>query len=166
MVTREQALKTLKSLKPAPVFIQCYQKDDLPYDLDIYFSVPEEFFMLTADEQEVYTNGRLIPLLDDGNFDVVLYYDPEENGFVQMDVDEGKVDARFANWQQYVASLLIRIAESIDDDADLKAISKTVGFKYFRELTSLLKTFGESDDDDEGEEEERAKRKFIESLPG
>ena len=68
---------------------------------------------------------------------------------------------------EFLASLMIRIAETSDDDTELKRIAKTIDFKFFRELTMFLNSCSESeDDDDEGEEDEERKRIFIESLPG
>jgi hypothetical protein len=39
----------------------------LPENLDVYFGAPEEFF-LAPDTLPPYTRGRLVPVLDDGNF--------------------------------------------------------------------------------------------------
>ena len=66
--------------------VNLYRQKRLPENLDIYFSPPEEFF-LASDTQSPYTDGGLIPILDDGNFGIVTFLDPETRTIVQKDVE-------------------------------------------------------------------------------
>ena len=105
-MTREKALATLKQLNPAPVFLDSYHKKQLPENLDIFFGPPEEFFM-TIENQDPYNEGRLVPILDDGNFGVVTFFDPLKGLLVQKDVeDPDNILRSFQNWQQFVASIV------------------------------------------------------------
>ena len=113
--TREQAYRALAALKPAPIFLQSYEVKQLPENLDIYFGPPEEFF-IAPDTQELYTHGRLVPILDDGHFGLVTLCDPAARTLLQMDVESPEDKTVFRHWQQYLAELMIRIAESIDSD--------------------------------------------------
>src|SRR5262245_56147409 len=110
--TREQAYKALASLNPAPVFLQSYQVGPLPENLDNYFGPPEEFF-LEPDSQTLYSQDRLIPILDDGNFGVVTFLATETRSLIQMDVEAPDGTRRtFRHWQQYLADLMLRVAET------------------------------------------------------
>jgi hypothetical protein len=132
--TREQAYDALVSLKPAQVFLDSYRVKPLPENLDIYFGPPEEFF-IAPDTQELYTRNRLVPILDDGNFGLVTFLDADAGDLVQMDVeapDESR--ATFRHWQQYLADLMLRIGESVEEDERVRRIAKLIGFAHTAEL--------------------------------
>jgi hypothetical protein len=132
--TREQAYAALASLNPAPVFLDSYRIKRLPEDLDIYFGPPEEFF-IAPDTQELYTDSRLVPILDDGNFGLVTFLDPDTRELVQMDVESpAESRAVFRHWQQYLADLMIRVGESVDDDSRVRRMAQLVGFAHSNEL--------------------------------
>jgi hypothetical protein len=131
---REQAFDALASLKPAAVFLDSYRVKQLPEGLDIYFGPPEEFF-IAPDTQEVYTRNRLVPILDDGNFGLVTFLDPDTRGLVQIDVESpNESQAIFQHWQQYLAALMIRIGESVDVDERVRRMANLVGFAHTEEL--------------------------------
>ena len=136
--TRDEAYTALASLNPASVFLDSYHVRRLPENLDIYFGPPEEFF-LAPDTQELYTRNRLIPILDDGNFGLVTFLDPSTRELVQMDV-EATADSRvvFRHWQHYLAELMIRVAESVDDDKRIWHMAELVGFSHTNELFEHL----------------------------
>src|SRR5262245_8976559 len=160
--TREQAFKALSSLKPAQVFLDSYSVSPLPEDLDIYFRPPEEFF-IGPDQQDAYTRGRLIPILDDGNFDLVTFLDPETKALVQIDIETPHEDrATFEHWQQYLADLMVRIGESVDDDDRVRRMADLVGFAHTRELFEYF----DRSRNLHGAEAEEARRLFIASIPG
>ena len=76
-----------------------------------------------------------MPLLDDGNFGLVLFAGPKPGELVRISIegpDEGRV--WFRHWQQYLADLMIRIAEAIDDDKRIHRIADHVGFQHAAEL--------------------------------
>lgn len=132
--TREQAYAALASLNPAQVFLESYQVKSLPENLDIYFGPPEEFF-IAPDTQQLYTRNRLIPILDDGNFGLVTFLDPDTRELLQMDVESpGDSQAVFRHWQQYLAGLMIHVGESMDDDNGVRYIAELVGFAHLEEL--------------------------------
>src|SRR5262249_15333534 len=140
--SREQAYRALVSLRPPAILLQCYESKKLPENLDIYLGPPEEFF-LAPDTQDSYTEGRLIPLLDDGNFGVVTFYDPRTGMFVQKDVESpGEARATFVNWQQYLASVLVQIAESTEDDGRVRRAAELLEFRYIDSLLALLNGSG------------------------
>src|SRR5262245_36166688 len=160
MATRDEALAALLSLNPAPVFGESYRSKRLPESLEIYFGPPEEFF-LAADTQSPYTDGGLIPILDDGNFGIVTFLDPKSGALVQKDVESPPDEyARFHNWQLYLGALVINMAESIDDDERLRVMSDLVGYRYFDETLDLLNGL----EDASHEEHDRAKMRFLASL--
>ena len=116
------------------MFLDSYRVRHLPENLDIYFGPPEEFF-ITPDTQEIYTRNHLVPILDDGNFGLVTFLDPEARQLVQMDVespDESR--ATFQHWQQFLADLMIRIGESEDEDEQVRRMADVVGFAHTDEL--------------------------------
>jgi hypothetical protein len=155
MHTREQALDALSSLNPAEVFLDSYRVKRLPESLHIYFGPPEEYFIAARrmqpsigracgrqrsanaapDTQEVYIGNRLVPILDDGNFGEVTFLNPDTRELVQVDV-ESPVESRttFRHWQQYLAALMIRIGDSVEDDEQVRRMAKLVGFAHTDEL--------------------------------
>ncbi len=145
-VTREQAKDCLKSIEVAPIFEQSYESKRLPKELDIFFGPPEEFF-LAPDTQRSYSNAVLIPILDDGNFDRVLFYDPQTNSFVEKSIEEPDYACPLASWQQYLASLMIRIIEGIDaEDSELAEIADLIAFKHLDKTLAFLDSVLEDDD--------------------
>jgi hypothetical protein len=160
MATREQAQAALESLGPAPIFLEAYRKERLPRDLDIYVGVPEEFF-LAPDTETAYTGGLLIPILDDGNLEIITFYDPDTGALIQKDIESPReILARLANWQQYLADLMIRVAETIEDDEEVRDIADLVGFRHYKELMEFLEEQSEGSFD----EYHRRRREFIERL--
>jgi hypothetical protein len=137
MTSRNHALATLKSLKPAAVFLQAYRDKRLPENLHIYFGPPEELF-LAAESQRGARDETLVPILDDGNFGVVTFYEPATGALVQKDIEENEITARFRNWQQYLADLVIRIAETVDDDDAIRKIARLLEFQYVEQTLAFL----------------------------
>lgn len=141
-VTREQALETLESLGVAAIFIHAYLDNELPDHMELYFRPPDEFF-LAPDTQEEYTQGRLIPLLDNGSFNLVLFYDPESKTFVRKyveDPDDPNTQTHYANWNQYLADLMIDIVEGAeeDDDGELEKIAKRIEFERLYDVIAFV----------------------------
>ncbi|MDN3578640.1 hypothetical protein QWZ03_17875 [Chitinimonas viridis] len=159
--TREQAYLALATLNPAPVFLDAYRTRALPRNLDIYIGVPEEFF-IAPDAQEAYTANVLIPILDDGNFGLVTFLNPESGELVQMYVedDSGEPHAIHRGWQQYLACLLVRISESEDNDEALREIAGLVGFSEIDAFTAFMTQSGAMT----GKAYELARERFIRSV--
>jgi hypothetical protein len=159
--TREQAYAALASLNPAPVFLISYRVKRLPENLDIYFGPPEEFF-IAPDTQELYTHNRLVPILDDGNFGLVTFLEPDTRELVQMDV-ESPTESRavFRHWQQYLADLMVRVGESVDDDSRVRHMAELVGFAHTEELFNYFARMEEVSGDAWWE----ARRQFLLSIP-
>lgn len=159
--TREEAFEALASLQPAAVFLDSYRCESLPENLDIYLGPPEEFF-IAADTQELYTGNRLVPILDDGNFGLVTFLDPDTGQLVQIDVetpDERR--ATFQHWQQFLADLMIRIGGSEDDDERVRRMAELVAFAH---TDQLFEYFARSQELS-GNAWQEARRKFLLSIP-
>jgi len=132
--TRDQAYAALASLNPAQVFLDSYRTKKLPENLEIYFGPPEEFF-IAPDTQALYSKNRLIPILDDGNFRLVTFLDPDTRKLIQMDIESPDEDrVSFNHWQQYLADLMITIGESVDSDDLLPRMADLIGFTHVEEL--------------------------------
>jgi len=156
---RQQACETLVLLQAAPVFLLSYEVQRLPENLDIYFGPPDEFFLgcETQDPGNPYTRGRLIPILDDGNFGVITFYDPDTRSLIQMDIESpGEVLEVFHSWQQYLADLMIGIAESGEDDGQVRRIVELVQFRHANELLEFCKM--------SHTDFEAARRQFISTI--
>ena len=96
-----------------------------------------------------------------GTLASVTFLDPKTRTIVQKDVESPFEEyARFQNWQQYLGSLVINMAESIDDDERLERMADLVGFKYLEETLSLLDSLGNAPH----EETQRAKAGFLAGL--
>jgi hypothetical protein len=160
--TREQAYQALASLNPALIFLHSYQIKRLPDDLDLFFGPPEEFFT-SPDSQELYTEGRLIPLLDDGQFLRVLLLDSDTRHLVQVSIESPEeIRTIFTSWSQYLADLMIRLGESIDDDEKLRRIAALVQFPHFDALVTFLDEVAPLSYADY----ESAKKQFVKTISG
>lgn len=161
MTLRSRARQHLASLNPAPVFLQAYESKRLPEDLDIYVGCPEEFF-LASDTLPAYIGDSLIPILDDGNFGIVTFYDVTDGSLIQKDIESpGEVIARFAHWQQYLADLMIRIGESVEDEDQLRRIAQLIGFLHF---PALMAFFDDCADNPRPSEYEGRRLRFIAGI--
>lgn len=156
--TREQALAALRLWNPAPVFLDSYASRKLPEHLDIFFGPPEEFF-IAPDTQDVYTGGRLVPILDDGNFGLITFHDAAGT-LVEKDIEApDETQATYRNWQQYLAGLMLRIGEAVDDDDRVRRIAGLVGLRFTEELF----LFWQRSTHLSGEEYHQARREFVEA---
>jgi hypothetical protein len=140
--TREQAFDALSRWQPAPVFLDAYRLKRLPENLDIFFGAPEEFF-LAPETQALYTQERFIPILDNGNFNLVLFDDPDANHLIEVAIEDPKDATRFLNWQQFLAHLLLNIGESFDDNDRIRRIATLIQFRYVDDLFTLWEQVGE-----------------------
>ena len=157
--SREHAFDALARLRPAPVFLDSYRLKQLSEHLDIYFGPPEEFF-LAPDTQFHYTQDRIVPILDNGNFDLVLFDDPNVNQLLYLSIEEPAVVTRFYNWQQYLGNLLLDVGESCDDHDSIWRIADLVEFGYTEELFALWERVGDLPQ----EQYERDCRVFVDGL--
>ena len=159
--TRAQALNALRTWNPAPVFLDAYAAKHLPENLDIYFGPPEEFF-LAPDTQARYTRNRLIPVLDDGNFGLVIFHDPDKRILIELDIETSdEIRHTYYNWQQYLAGLMLRIGESVDYDDHVRRMAGLVAFKHTDELFELWRFIGNLPHADY----ERSCEAFVAGLP-
>jgi hypothetical protein len=69
--------------------------------------------------------------------------------------------ATFLHWQQYLADLMIRIGESVDDDEQVHRMAKLVGFAHTDELFAYFARTKAWSDDAWWE----ARRKFLLGIP-
>ena len=103
-------------------------------------SYPSQFRSASLNTWLPLTEGRLIPIVDDGNFYDICLYDPQQRKFVVKFIEEPDKPVReFDSWQQYLAYKLLEIAESGPSEGELIAIAEAVGFNYTAELLSLLR---------------------------
>jgi hypothetical protein len=161
-VTRDQAMETLLSLGVGAIFIQSYLDKDLPDGLEMYFRPPEEFF-LAPDTQEPYTHGRLIPLLDNGSFSLVLFYDPDSKSFVRKyieDPDDAGMQSHYKNWQQYLVDLMIDMVEAEEDDERLKKMAERIEFSRLDEVIDFVESMQAVDYEEKNEQTLKFIRKF------
>lgn len=137
--TREQSFNALASLQPAAVFLEAYQGHSLPHNLASFFGPPEELF-IAPDSQAPYTKGHLIPLLDDGCFCTVTLFNPSTGRLIQRSMElpeEGIVTLQ--NWQQYLATVMLRMAESLEEEEDaIRAIAAILDFHHVDALLAHL----------------------------
>lgn len=142
-VTREQSYAALASLHPAPIFLQCYQQEALPDMMELFFRPPVVFF-ISPEIQTQYTHDVLIPILDEGSFDTALLLHPHSGELFCYSIEWPQQALRsYANWQQYLADLMLRIAEIEEDDAEVVRLGKLIGFEDFDALFALLALNGE-----------------------
>ena len=77
-----ESLNTIRSLGLAPIFEDLYFGREVPANLRVYMSYPSQFRSASLSTWLPLTEGRLIPIVDDGNFYDICLYDPQQRKFV------------------------------------------------------------------------------------
>lgn len=156
-----ESLQAIRSLGLAPIFESLYFGKDVPESVALYMSYPSVFRESTLAEGGPLTEGGLVPIVDDGNFDNVCLFDPQRQVFVVKLVEEpDQVVTEFASWQQYLAFALLEIVDSGADDDELIELASVTGFKRTNELIALV---GEMESLSDQVADQRCER-FIESC--
>ena len=157
-----ESLNTIRSLGLAPIFEDLYFGREVPANLRVYMSYPSQFRSASLSTWLPLTEGRLIPIVDDGNFYDICLYDPQQRKFVVKFIEEPDRTVReFDSWQQYLAYKLLEIAESGPTEGELIEVAEAVGFNHAPELLSLLREMAALSD---REIEQRAERFIREST--
>ena len=134
-----ESLNAIRSLGLASVFEDLYFGRAVPANLDIYMTYPAKFHSLSLEDCDPLTADGLIPILDDGNFYHLYFFDPARHKFVVKFLEEpDKVVKEFGTWQQFLAYKLLEITQSGPTDNELLAIAEAVGFRYTQQLFSLF----------------------------
>jgi hypothetical protein len=150
--TRDQAYQALASLNPAPVFLQAYRSEELPEGAELYFGPPEEYFdavdaTASKAKSSPSAHERRIPILDDGNFGMVTFLDLDTRELVQIDMDAPDEPSMvFKHWQQYLADVLLQVADAEDDDR-VRRIAELIGFQHTDKLLLFLEDAESMDSD-------------------
>src|SRR5262245_20528128 len=156
-----ESLDTIRTLGLGHVFEDLYFGRDVPANLRIYMRYPSEFRNATLNEWKRLTEGILVPIVDDGNFYNICFFDPRRRNFVVKNVEEPKRIVReFVSWQSYLAHALLEVADSGPSEAELIQVAGAVGFQHTAELLSLLEEMDELSD---REIDQRADR-FIQAC--
>jgi len=151
-----ESLNTIRSLGLAPIFEDLYFGREVPANLRVYMSYPSQFRSGSLNTWLPLTEGRLIPIVDDGNFYNVCLYEPQQRKFVVKFIEEPDKTAReFDSWQQYLAYKLLEIADSGPSEAELTEVAEAVGFNYTPELLLLLREMEALSDQEIDERTER-----------
>jgi hypothetical protein len=92
----------------------------------------------------------------------VLFLDPDADALVLIDIESpGQVRSTFRHWQQYLAHLMIQVAESEESDDRIRRIAELIGFAHTRELFEYFDRMQNLSDDAWWE----ARRQFPLSIP-
>ena len=135
-----ESLDAIRTLRLAPVFEDLSFDRVVPANLRIYMRYPSEFRNATLDEWKPLTEGNLVPIVDDGSFYNICFFDPSRRKFVVKNVEEPEQIVReFDSWQSYLAYALLEIADSGPSDVELVQVAEAVGFQHTAELLSLLR---------------------------
>ena len=82
--------------------------------------------------------------MDEGSFDTALLLHPHSGELFCYSIEWPQQALRsYANWQQYLADLMLRITEIEEDDAEVVHLGKLIGFEDFDALFALLALNGE-----------------------
>ena len=86
----------------------------------------------------------VVPILDEGSFDTAILLHPYSGELFCFSIELPQQALRsYANWQQYLADLMLRLAEIEEDDAEVVRLGKLIGFEDFDALFALLALNGE-----------------------
>jgi len=125
----KHSLKLTKELKLPEIISNILLEEELPYNLYVHFGNAGEFFLMSEEEQSEYSNGNIIPLWDDGNFDRVTAYNTKTKNYVTFyieDPDEGL--SHQLTYEQLMATEFKELWEAEKDRTDLKEIAKLFNY--------------------------------------
>jgi hypothetical protein len=136
MFSKKMAVHALRKWRVAQVFIDVYSHTLLPENLHLLIAVPESFF--DADDFGLDEHAdRLVPILQVGSEETVLFDDPERNKLVLISVDGPEVRETFFSWQQFLAHFLLTLLENGFDEARTERIATLIEANYPNEVIAF-----------------------------
>ena len=130
------AVHALKRWRVAQVFIDVYFQAVLPDNLQLLIAVPESFFDaddFVLDDQV----DRLVPILQVGSEETVLFDDPDRNQLLLISVDGPEVRETFFTWQQFLSHFLLTLLENGFDEARTESIAALIEANYPNEVIAF-----------------------------
>lgn len=109
------------------------------YDI---FSCPEEIFLLTKKEMDVYNVDRYVPLfvtMDD--FGEILAYDNIKHGFIKYYPELPKDEYPIFKWDGIMVSKVMAWYEDEHEDEDIIKIGTLLGIKQIKEILETVKEY-------------------------
>lgn len=138
MFSKKMALHALRKWHAAQVFIDAYSHALLPENLHLLVAVPESFF--DADDFGLDDKkDRLVPILQVGADDIVLFDDPDSNKLVLISVAGPDVRDTFLSWQQFLAHFLLMLLEGGIDEERCYRIATLIEARYATEVIAFWK---------------------------
>ncbi len=129
-VTLESTLKLVQQLNLPQIVSKVLREEALPFDLDIHFGCIGEFFLMTEDEQKIYTQNGILPLWDDGNFDRITAYDTQADKFLMyyVEMPEEGFNVKYS-YEQLMVKEFEGLWEAEIEGSDLRSIASLFNFK-------------------------------------
>jgi hypothetical protein len=138
MFSKKMAVHALRKWHAAQVFIDAYFHTLLPENLHLLLAAPESFF--DADDFGLdEKKDRLVPILQVGAEDTVLFDDPDSHKLVLISVAGPDVRDTFLSWQQFVAHFLLVLLESGVDEVRWYRIASIIEARYPTEVIAFWK---------------------------
>jgi len=162
MTTKQEALEYIVGLN-LPEFVKnlYLQPQDIS-DISIFIGCPTEYFLLSTDQQRIYSKDLLIPIVDNGNFDSVVFHDPKANYFIELSAEDPfNPKGKFKNFNQVIFNVFCRVCESYESINEIKDLCVDLeildSFKKWYDFVKELNKLSYSDYN-------LRKREIIESI--
>jgi hypothetical protein len=107
--TKENSLRYIKDNGYPKVFVHLFEGRPTPDSFDILFSVPEELYMCSEEEQRGIIPKEYQPLWDDSNFDSIFCAVQDSNEIVKVYVEGG--ERRYRSYLHFAAHTINRVWE-------------------------------------------------------
>ena len=135
-MTRDAAISVAVELRLPPAALSLVRGTPLPAPLDIFFGTAEEFYLSSAEAQRSLGAPTLVPLWDDGNFDIITAIHLPTRGIRCFSVggDTPPEEAPTLSYQQALVQPFIRMWESELVDDTFEEIARLFDFKFSEEI--------------------------------
>lgn len=136
MFSKRMAIQALHKWHAAQVFVDLYFHTVLPEDLHLIVAVPESFFD-AEDFGLEDTKERLVPILQVGSEELVLFDDPYSGKLILISVNGPDVRGGFFSWQQFLAYFILTLLESGMEESKVMSIGELIEANGLEEIIAF-----------------------------
>jgi|JI9StandDraft_1071089.scaffolds.fasta_scaffold186482_1 hypothetical protein len=136
MFSKRMAIQALHKWHAAQVFVDLYFHSVLPENLHLILAVPESFFD-AEDFGLENTKERLVPLLQVGGEDLVLFDDPDTGKLILISVNGPEVRSSFFSWQQFLADFILTLLEIGMEESNVISIGELIEAHGLEEIIAF-----------------------------
>ena len=142
---KEEIENLIKELDLPAMVLEIFNKTDKAklLNLDIEYSCPSEFFIMTDEELEPFKTSSIIPFMCDGSFYTIYAYDIKRKAFLTYNIEEGITSEDRYKWDAlFIKDILNWWEEEISDEEILER-GKLLGINHINGILKCIEELGE-----------------------